>query len=253
MNDIVVKSVRRVVDVLELFREHKAPMNATEICSFLGYPKSSANALLKSLVTLGYIAFDAQTKQYFPSLQVTKLGDWIPSMLFGSGETLTMLKDLHQQTQETVAISMANGMTMQFISVIQGTYPINLSVSEGFNVPIFTTAVGIAQLATRPDSDIRDLIKRANRKERNPRKRLKLPSVMDEIESARSKGFAEAYDRVIPDTGAIAMALPVSMLDRALVVAVSGLSERIRRNEEKIIRQMRQVIWQYGQTQEDSR
>ena len=246
MNNDVVKSVGRVLSVLELFRNQQVPLTATEICKHLDYPKSSADALLKSLVKLGYIALDSQTMQYFPSLRVTKLGDWLPGILFGSGQTLDMLEELSSQTQETVTLSMPNALSMQFITVIPGTFPISLTVREGFNIPIFTTAVGIAQLATRSDKDIKILAKRANRRLSQGRKRVDLASVMSEIEAARSKGYAEAYDRVLPDTGAIAMALPVSLHDRALVVAVGGLAGRIRKNEMTLIHQMRQTIRQYS-------
>ena len=164
MNNDVVKSVGRVLSVLELFRNQQVPLTATEICKHLDYPKSSADALLKSLVKLGYIALDSQTMQYFPSLRVTKLGDWLPGILFGSGQTLDMLEELSSQTQETVTLSMPNALSMQFITVIPGTFPISLTVREGFNIPIFTTAVGIAQLATRSDKDIKILAKRANRR-----------------------------------------------------------------------------------------
>ena len=246
MNNNVVKSVGRVLSVLELFRDHKVPLTATEICRYLDYPKSSADALLKSLVNLGYIALDSQTMQYFPSLRVTKLGDWLPGILFSSGQTLNMLEELNRQTQETISLSMPNALNMQFITVIPGTFPISLTVREGFNIPIFTTAVGIAQLATRSNKDIEILAKRANRRLFQGRKRVDLATVMGEIEAARSRGYAKAYERVLPDTGAIAMALPVSLHDRALVVAVGGLAERIRKNETTLIHKMRQVIWQHS-------
>ena len=163
MKNKVVKSVGRVISVLELFREHQSPLTATEICRYLDYPKSSTDALLKSLVNLGYISMDSQTMQYFPSLRVTKLGDWLPGILLSSGQTLKMLEDLNGRTQETVTLTMPNVLSMQFITVIPGTFPISLSVREGFNVPIFTTAIGIAHLATRSDKDIEILAKRANR------------------------------------------------------------------------------------------
>ena len=249
MKNKVVKSVGRVINVLELFREQQSPMTATEICRHLDYPKSSADALLKSLVSLGYISLDSQTMQYFPSLRVTKLGDWLPGVLFSSGHTLNMLEDLNRRTQETVSLAMPNVLSMQFITVIPGTFPISLMVREGFNVPIFTTALGIAHLATRSDQDIEILARRANRRTSQGRTRVDLAAVMGEIETARAKGYAEAYERVLPDTGAIATALPTGLHDRALVISVGGLAERIRKNQPDIIQQMRQVITQFGHDQ----
>jgi len=77
----VVKSVARVLEVLELFTRQREPMSGIQICRSLDYPKSSANAILKSLVELGYLALNPDNLKYFPSFRVTYLGDWIPGQL----------------------------------------------------------------------------------------------------------------------------------------------------------------------------
>lgn len=240
MNNNVVKSAERVLSVLELFRRKQTPLTASEICNALSYPKSSGDALLKTLVSLGYVALNLQTMRYFPSLRVTKLGDWLPSMVLSDGETLEVLEELHRLTGETITLSMPSGLSMVFLVVIQGTYPISLTIRENVAVPIFSTAVGFAQLATNSDENIEKLTRRANRGAN--RQQVDFGQLMVEIEVTRDAGYAKAYDRVIADTGAIAMALPVSQLDQALVVAVGGLSERIKASESKITDIMRRLL-----------
>ena len=245
----VIKSAERVFAVLKLFSQQQAPLTATEICKYLGYPKSSADALLKSMVTLGYLTLNPGDVKYFPSLQVTKLGDWLPNILLGRGDTLNMLDDLHSLTGETITLSMPSGLSMQFITVLQGTFPISLTIREGLTVPIFGTAVGTAHLATQSDDEIVKLARRANRRPGNTEQHIDINAAMREIEEARANGYAEAYDRVLTDTGAIAMALPTSQLDRAAVVTVGGLSERMRASKKQIVQKMRKVLWQLGRSQ----
>jgi DNA-binding IclR family transcriptional regulator len=242
----VIKSAERVFAVLELFRNQQSALTATEICKHLKYPKSSADALLKSLVTLGYLTMDPSTVRYFPSLRVTKLGDWLPDMLLGGGYTLSMLNELHSLTGETVTLSMPNELSMQFITAIPGTFPMSLTINEGLTVPIFATAVGIAHLATRSDPEIHKLVKQSNRQAVLSEHRVDVDELSAEIETARANGYALAYDRILTDTGAIAMALPVNQLDRALVVAIGGLSSRIKTHQTQIIQKMRQAIRQLG-------
>jgi len=55
MSGDVVKSVGRVLEVLDFFRQQRNPAKANDIGLALGYPKSSTNALLKSMVSLGYL------------------------------------------------------------------------------------------------------------------------------------------------------------------------------------------------------
>jgi IclR family KDG regulon transcriptional repressor len=242
MNKNIVKSAERTLSVLELFRQKRTPLTASEICKILEYPKSSADALLKTLVNLGYIALDLQTMRYFPSLEVAKLGEWIPSMVLGGGETLEMLEELHQETGETITLSMPTGLSMVFITVVQGTFPMSLTIRENVAVPIFTTAVGFAQLATRSDADIEKLSKRVYRGASDQEQEVDLRELMFEIKKTREAGYAKAYDRVLADTGAIAMALPVNELDQALVVAVGGLSARMKKNESKITEVMQRLV-----------
>ncbi len=245
MGGDVVKSVGRVLGVLELFEKYRIPLNATQICKHLDLPKSSANALLKSLVQLGYLSIDSPSKDYFPTLSLTRLGEWLPGTLFGGGEIRNALQELHSQTQETVTLSMPNGLSMQFITVIPGSFPISLNVREGALVPLFGTGVGIAQLSTRADEEIAKLAQQANRG-KGAKKRVDLDQVMEYVAEARANGFAEAYDRALPDTGAIAMPLPTGTFNRSLVIAVGGPWERIKGREPQIVRMMRRSLRRFG-------
>ena len=234
----IVKSVGRVIEVLELFEKRREPMTATEICESLGYPNSSADALLKSLVALGYLTLDTRNRSYFPSLRVMQLGEWIPGKLF-SGETMALLEELHEASGETVTLSTQSDLHMQFVRVIPGTFPISLRVTEGYMGPLFGSAVGTAFLSRLKDRQIGRLLQRAKRTPGSVSSRVRLSHIMEEVEETRERGYAVAYDRILSDTGAVAMPLPNH---GSFVVAVGGLSPRIHRSEAAIIRHMRRAI-----------
>lgn len=246
MSKEVVKSVGRVFGVLELFKTHQKPLSATEVCNYLDYPKSSADALLKSLVNLGYLTVDLNTTKYFASLRVATLGDWLPELYGASVDGLQILDSMHQSLGETVSLSMPNGMHMQLITVITGTFPISLSIQQGTKLPLFTTGIGIVQLATKSDDEIKKAVKRANKRATTAQQRVDSDNLMLDVAAVRKDGYFAAYNRFIPDTGAIAMALPSgASLGSELVVSVGGLADRIKKNEETIIREMRKAIRRY--------
>jgi IclR family transcriptional regulator, KDG regulon repressor len=134
------------------------------------------------------------------------------------------------------------------LRLIPGKFPISLRVREGFMAPIFSTGIGAALLSTMPDDRIVSLAERFNTQTRRRRDRIDIEIVLAEIRRVRDKGYAAAYDRLIDDTGAVAMPLPKSLEGRQLVVAVAGLGDRIRRNEGSIIRTMRRAIARYYAT-----
>lgn len=237
-----VKSAERVLRLLELFTEERTPLSAADISRRLGWPKSSANILLRSLVGLGYLTLDENTIEYFPSPRVTRLGDWIPHSLAAGDDVLRRLEELHDRTGETVTLSMQNGFEMMFVSVLPGTFPISLTMSEGFRTPIFNTAVGVAFLATESDEAVRRLVQRANRRRAPLGRRIDVNRLLDEVYATRARGIAVGYERVFPDTGALAMALPAAEGGPRLVVGVGGLAARIRRSEAQIIDAMRKCF-----------
>lgn len=235
----VVKSAGRVLEVLELFRRERRQMSAAEIGQALGYPKSSTNVLLKSLVQLGYLSLDGRSLRYFPSLSVTQLGDWIPTMVLASGDAFEVLAEVHAATQETVTLTVQNDLNCRFLKVIPGTFPISLRMTEGFVAPLFATAVGTAILSQLPDEEVAVLVERANLKNRRRSDRVDLARVMRDVRATRTRGFAVVYDAVFPDTGAIAAPFPSDVDGFPMAIGVGGLRDRMRRNEQVILKALR--------------
>jgi DNA-binding IclR family transcriptional regulator len=241
----VVKSAARVFEVLELFRRARRELTAAEIGVALGYPKSSTNALLKSLVALGYLALDARTLRYFPSLAVTQLGDWIPSIVLASGDAFEVLAEVHAATQETVTLCVQTDTTCRFLRVIPGTFPISLRMTEGFVAPLCTTAVGAAILSQLSDEEVVAVVDRTNARVRRRAERVDLARILREVRTARLRGYAVFYDALFPDTGAIAVPFPSDMAAFPMSIGVGGLRDRIRRNEAAIYKAVRASLMRH--------
>jgi DNA-binding IclR family transcriptional regulator len=229
------------MEVLEAFRRTRRPLSATEVCRELGYPKSSANALLKSLVRLGYVSLDDKSFTYFPTMKVSRLGDWIKDELCVT--TRSILNRLHSDTGETIILTKKNDVHMQTIVSIPGTFPITFKLDEGYMAPLFGSAVGTAVLATFDDDRIERLWRRAKPIEGAVAKPLSFAELSTEINHARELGYAVAYDQLVPDSGTVAMLVPTAdEADSDVAVCVSGLASRIRREERRIVKKMSSII-----------
>ena len=241
MSQAVVKSVGRVMDVLETFRSARRPLSATDVCRKLGYPKSSTNALLKSLVRLGYVSLDDHSFTYFPTNKVSQLGDWIADELCGM--TRTLLEQLRSETGETITLTKKNDVLMQTVVAIPGTFPITFKLDEGYMAPLFGSASGTVVLAAFPEERIKRLWQRAKRLPGAVSKRLSFASQAAGIAQAREQGFEVAYNQLVPDSGTVAMLVPTSAgADLDVVVCVSGLATRIHHKERRIVKQMSAVV-----------
>ena len=232
MTEGLVKSAARALDILDALATKRQPMTATEIGLALGYPKSSMSMLLRSLVTQGYLSVSGRDQAYFPTLKVARLGDWVAGALIGSERLLQVLEELRTATGETVTLTGAMDLQMRCLHALVGTHPIALQVEEGVRFPMLGTAIGAAWLAAQPTELAGQYLERWAKQEQASADAA--GDVAAAIESARATGHATAYDAVVPDTGAVAMAVR-SGADEVLVVAVAGLNSRIHAREADIV------------------
>ncbi len=241
MADNLVKSAARALDILELFAERREPLNATQIATALGYPKSSLSVLLKSLITQGYLSSSRDDGGLFPTLKLTRLGDWLPTALLGSETLLPLLEALRDRTGETVTLTIPVDLNMRCVHALIGTHPISLQVEEGVSFPTIGTAIGTMYLATQPDAVARGLFDRWV-KQAPERSSGKWAELQTQIANARADGFSRAYDIVLPDTGAVAMPIRAGSSDGVLIVGVAGLNHRIHEREGAIVKAMRALL-----------
>ncbi|NKB43564.1 MAG: helix-turn-helix domain-containing protein [Alphaproteobacteria bacterium] len=238
----VVKSAARTLAVLEVFQNWKRPASAREIARTLEMPRSSANALLASLVTLGYLWFEPKNATYFPTLKVGLLGEWLIGSIRRDRALGSILQEVSAATGETVSIAMRAGFDMQFITIFPSTFPIALNIEEGALAPLFESAVGIAWIAGQDIGEIEDLVAAHNK--RTGIKPVALADMKKRISDVGTKGAAVAYDKVLPDTGAIGLAYPRPVQGQTVVIGVAGPEDRIRRSEKQIIALIRRLVRQ---------
>ncbi len=245
----LVKSAARAFEVMEAFATERRWLTAAQLGGMLGYPKSSTNVLLKSLLAQGYLAYEPRDATYFPTLKLTHLGDWLPSMLFGSDLLLPMLEALRDSTGETVTLTIATGLHMRGLRALIGRHPIALQLDEGFLFPIFDTAIGNAYLSTLDDDAIAALLQRRNAQV--PRgQAIAIADALAALGKVRKQGYSAAYDKVVADTGAIAVPLRSSQFGETLVLAVAGLNSRIAKNEQRIVRELKRLLRNFEQVQQ---
>ena len=229
----VVKSVGRVFEILELFSSVREPMNAQSICLQLNYPQSSTLVLLKSMVELGYLAFDSTAKTYFPTPRISSLGNWIFPDLLAGGDMDMKMASLNQQTKETVYLAVQKNLSMQYVKVYPGLLPITLTITEGGVAPLFGSAVGMALLSTKTDDELDRL---TDRNSGDPmRQSIDLSALKKQLNQIRKRGYSCVFDAVLPGAGAIGIPLSSKVLPGNYALGIAGPTERMRNNKKDIV------------------
>ena len=101
-----VKSAARVLELLSFFAERRRSLTVTEIARALGYPQSSASALLTSLTKSGYLNYDRYNRQYTPTLRVALLGAWVHDQLFSPKSLSRLVDELHAASGRHVVLGL---------------------------------------------------------------------------------------------------------------------------------------------------
>jgi len=238
----LVKSAGRVLEILEYFDDLQRHSTVMEIADALGYPQSSTSALLRSLVSTGYLNYDARSRTYITSSRVALLGSWVNSPFFAEGAIISMMKEISELTHDTVVLGMRNGQHVQYIHVIQASSPARLHMTLGTARPIAASGAGYAVLSTLTDAEVTRIIMRVNAEADDGEPLIKAREVIAKLATIREKGYAFTCDMVTRGGGMIAAPLPRMAGQSQMIIGIGGISEVMRQREDFLAGVLRSQI-----------
>ena len=232
----ISRSVGRAFEVLEYFKNARAPCTTPELEKALNAPYSSVRAILKSLQMLGYLEFHAAHKTYFPTEKLMNLGNWVRSALLESEPLTRLLHSVHRRLDETIAIAAPNFIFCNLIGVRNGSRPLSLQVTCGIGLTLAQSMAGRVLLSQMGDAQIERLLQHTRYWAGTTLTPMAsdLAEVMPAIEVIRERGSAADYDGFKAGIGTVAYRVPSPFEDMPLALLVSGPSVRIKRDETRI-------------------
>jgi DNA-binding IclR family transcriptional regulator len=145
-----VKSAVRTVELLEYLASlQERPARIREICAALDMPRSSAHALLRTLVTQDWIRTDASGTLYSIGIRALLVGTsyldtdpYLPAIA-------PFLDDLRQDLDETFHLARLDGTDVVYLATRESRQYVRTANRVGRRLPAYTTALGKALLAER--------------------------------------------------------------------------------------------------------
>lgn len=247
----VVKSAVRTLEILEFFDEHQKPANVVTVSEGLGYPQSSTAALLRSLVTLGYLQYDARARTYMPTDRVSLLGSWINPPLFEDGALLRMMRAIQSRTGQLVLIGARNGDFAQYVHVLKRPEAVEHHIQTGMKRPIATSGVGLVLLSSMPDAEVKRLVHRMNAYAAEIGDKVDVTELLGWLTRVRRRGYAFSRNRVVENYGMIAIKLPSELTSRLLVIGIGGCVSTLEERETELVSIAREEMANYLAKQRD--
>lgn len=238
----VIKTAGRVFEVLEYLREVRRQVTVREVSERLGYPLSSAQVLMKSLATLGYLRYDRRARAYFATPMLARLGDWVLESLHAGGDLFRALEQVARDTGLTTILGVENDIYAQYAHVVLGRGALQFNVQTGTRRVLCMSGLGWTMLATRDDGEIARVIQRTNLRLGASGQTVDPGYVMARIRETREQRYAFSRGTVTEGVGIVAIALPPGPAHELMAVGVGGPIARLELERDAIVRTIRERV-----------
>jgi DNA-binding IclR family transcriptional regulator len=235
-----VKSAARVLEIFEYFDEVRRPATIQDIAQALGYPHSSTAALLKSLVSLGYLEHGEERKSFFPSVRISLLGNWVEAEALPVRNIQRLMRLLSEETGCTIILATRVGLHAQYLKVVQGTTSIRFHVKPSTKRLLPFSTLGRVLLSELPAPEAKKLI--AEVVAATPENRKAARDIGDELTKIRKRGFALYADLVTPGATMLAMPLRTKRAGRPIALGIAAPREYFREHKQRFVELMKRAI-----------
>lgn len=155
-SDENLKSLAKVMRVLECFSVNDRSLSLSEICERTGFPRSTTHRLMASLKEVGFLDQDRERDKYRLGLKLFGLGNIVLMNLDLHREARPIVESLRRMTGQMVHLAVFDGQSAVVIHRADPTPDHTPTSIE--NAPAHCTSVGKAILAWQPEPVIQRII-----------------------------------------------------------------------------------------------
>lgn len=217
------KSAVRVFEILEAMRTSGRALTASEVAKALGYPLSSAWALLRDLVKLGYLLHETRTRTYSPAPRLLQLASWLTGPSLVDPTLAEAARHLHRRFGEVVSLAVVRDTAID-LSPLQAPQPQPGTVGAvAAQAATCRTVSGRTWLSLRSDAEIAVLMNAHNASCR--RDGYVAPQALSEsVTAIRRAGVGVGSSPTFPGYAVYAFPVEDRTHARIAVMNVSGCS-----------------------------
>lgn len=201
---LFVKSLKKGLAILEAFSPQKPRLTTSEITKKTKLPKATTFRLLHTLMSLGYVLYDTESKYYYVGPQAMALGYAALASMDLRESALPYMRELSRITGQNINLGILDGIEVVYIERIRKWEVVNINLHVGSRVSAYRTAVGRAILAFLSPEEFRgvmDRIKQDPEAERYVRGQG--GPLIGMLEEVRRKGYALSDEEAFKNIRAI--------------------------------------------------
>jgi IclR family transcriptional regulator, acetate operon repressor len=213
-----VQSLDRAFAILETIADAGGVIGLSELTKRADLPLATIHRLVRTLVDLGYVSQEP-SRQYSLGPRLMRLAD-ASSRRIGTWARPAMDAAV-LKLGESVNLATLDGDEIVYVAQVQPSQNFMRMFTEvGRRAKPHTTAVGKAMLATRPEQEVLDLLKRTGMPRRTEHTITEPQEFLADLARVRERGYA--LDDGEQELGVRCVAVAVPDAPRPMAVSMSG-------------------------------
>src|SRR6266567_319733 len=184
-----ITALQRGLRLLHLFSESPRGLTAKQVAALSRLPVSTVHRFLANLVTAGFLNRDGEGT-YHLGIACFSIGQAAVGQLDIRRLSLPYLKELNQQTRETIHLTVRHGLSAVYVEKLDSPEQLRIHSRIGAAVPLYCTAVGKVMLSYMPDGERQRVLPQLALKRLTPHTVGNLQELEAELCRVRKNGYA---------------------------------------------------------------
>ena len=219
-------SLDKALNVLEMIAQ-AGDTRLSTLAQATGYPPATIHRILGVLVRRRYVRQDSATRKYMLSLKCLEISARIKDNLQIITAARPVMQKLMERAGETVNLVCFEDMEAVYIDQISNTKSLlRMFTRVGARVPLHSSGVGKAFLASRPPAEALDYFRSAKKVRYTENSLVQEDEFLRDIEETRTRGYAVDREEFEDGVGCIAVVITQKGAV-AGAMSISGPSSRL--------------------------
>lgn len=222
----------RIFNTIE-YLASSGPIGLQELSNALNLNKSTVHRILNSLICMNYVRQDSDTSKYSLSFKFCRLSAQILSNNNMIDIARPYLKQLAEQSGETVHLVQIDGINAVYIDKVESaSNTVRLVSMVGKSIPLYCSGVGKAMLAEMSDSRVETIWNQSDIRKFTDFTLTDYQNFKKVIDVARKNGYA--LDNEENELGVRCIAVSLKNFDNKPTYAISISAPKDRMSDARI-------------------
>ena len=225
-----VRTIDRLVVVLDCFTAQDPAWSLAELSSTLGLPKSTLHRFLVGLEQHGILRRDADDRRWRLGYRLYNWGNLAIESTGLRELALAIMRDLVERSGETAILTIYRDGEVICIEKVETQHPVRLALRVGDRRPPHAGASSTVLMAHLPEAEIEEIITARGLPRLCTNTVITRSALLDHLSSIRQRGYAVSVEET--DPGAWGIATPVHDHSGRVVAAIGVAGPTSRLSDE---------------------